>query len=299
MWLFQSFYHRADLSVVFKANLYFSFLKYESHNNSKSSWCGMLNSWFYCSDFTLKEEVCHILWVFSFLREESLKDFGTFLFKLVKQTWGRYISDVWSAGSFIVMAAELAHGPGMTTFLFRVGVLSGGLHLQDPQAHVHHPWWAEAELCKGQRISWAVHTAWLMWLRVDGSLGWRCSSCTASSSLPPRLPATFQCSLPWASPPCWLWRCEEAALCLSPGCRSPADCSSAKDAHASAATLLGRSTDSLFILFPPPHPMHKSCCLQPNCIFFRQAVSGAMQMSFEMWRSGLYLSVNCLSGTDI
>lgn len=46
-------------------------------------------------------------------------------------------------------------------------------------------------------------------------------------------------------------------------------------------------------------PMHKSRQLQPNCILFRQTVSGAMQMSFEMWRSGLYLSVNCLSGTDI
>lgn len=52
-------------------------------------------------------------------------------------------------------------------------------------------------------------------------------------------------------------------------------------------------------LFSFSPPTHKSCRLQPNCIFFRQIVSGAMQMSFEMWRSGLYLSVNCLSGTDI
>lgn len=85
---------------------------------------------------------------------------------------------------------------------------------------------------------------------VDGSLGWQCSSWTASSSLPPRLPATFQ----WASPPCWLWKWGETALCLSPGCYSPADCSPAKDAHASAPTLPGCLTDSLFVLFsfPPP-----------------------------------------------
>lgn len=150
------------------------------------------------------------------------------------------------------MAAGLAHGPGMTTSLFRAGMLSGGLHLQDPHAHVHHPWWAESELGNGQGISWGVHTAWLVWPRVDCSLGWRCSSRTASSNLPPRLPATSQCSSLWASPLCWLWRWGKAALCLSPGCYSPADCSPARDAHASAATLLGCLTDSLFVLFSFP-----------------------------------------------
>lgn len=214
----------------------------------------MLNSWLYCSDFTLKEEVCHKLWVFPFLREESHKHIDTFLFKLVKQKWGRYISDVWSAGSFLVVAAELAHGPGMTTSLFRAGMLSGGLHLQDPHAHVHNTWWAETELCNGQRISWAVLTVWLVWPRVDGSLGWRCSSWTASSSFPPRLPATSQCSSLWASPLCWLRRWAKTALCLSPDCYSSADCSPAKDAHASAATLLGCLTDLLFVLLSfPPH----------------------------------------------
>lgn len=131
-----------------------------------------------------------------------------------------------------------------------------------------------------------------------GSLGWPCSSWTASSSLPPRLLATTTVLITVSIPSLLTLEVGEAALCLSPGCYSPADCSPAKDAHASDATLLGCSTDSFFYLFFSP-PMHKFCRLQPNCIFFRQTVSGAMQMSFEMWRSGLYLSVNCLSGTDI
>ena len=146
--------------------------------------------------------------------------------------------------------------------------------------------------------SWTLQVA-----GTGGSLGWWRSSSTASSSLPPRLPARLRCSWLWASPLC----CEHplsadfawgAALCLPRGCWSPADYCPPKDAGARAATRLGvRRIRFLFFLFPPH--LHNSCQLQPNCILFRQTVSGAMQMSFEMQRSGLYLSVNCLRGTDI
>lgn len=90
--------------------------------------------------------------------------------------------------------------------------MNGGLHLLDPHAHMHRPRRA-VEVCKWQRISWAAHTACLMLPRGGGSLGWRCSSSNASSSLPPRLPATLQCSCLYASPLCWLWGGEH--LCAS------------------------------------------------------------------------------------
>lgn len=85
-----------------------------------------------------------------------------------------------------------------------------------------------------------------------------------------------------------------SALCLSCHCCSPVTAVLWR-LLVPELTLIGVWRLHFFFFFP----MHKSCQLQPNCILFRQTVSGAMQMSFEMWRSGLYLSVNCLSGTDI
>lgn len=86
-----------------------------------------------------------------------------------------------------------------------------------------------------------------------------------------------------------------SALCLPRHCCIPSDCCPLKAAYAKT-DIHGCLKASFFFFFAP---LHKSCQLQPNCILFRQTVSGAMQMSFEMWRSGLYLSANCLSGTDI
>lgn len=168
-----------------------------------------------------------------------------------------YISAAWPAGLFIVVTAELAHGPGMTTLLLRAGpyLMNGGLHLLDPHTHIHHPRRAELELCKQQRISWAAHTAWLMLPRVDGSLGWWCSSSTVSSSLPLRLPTTLHCSRLWASTLCWLWGGRGEQLCTSfSSCWSTDDCCAPKDARARAATCLGiRWISFLFFFFFFPH----------------------------------------------
>lgn len=165
----------------------------------------MLNSWFYCSHFILTEEVCHTLWVFPFLREKGHKDFGTFLFKLVKQKWGRYISDVRPAGSFIVMAAELAHGPGMTTFLFRAGMLPGELHLQDPHASstMSRNWTlqgAEDQLSCAHSLAHTAEGGWQLGLAVQQL------SCQQQQHPPTKAAGAFQCSSLWVSPPCWLWR---------------------------------------------------------------------------------------------
>lgn len=174
--------------------------------------------------------------------------------------------------------------------------MNGGLRLLDPHAHMHCPWKA-SELCKRQRISWTAHRAWLVSPRGGGSLGWQCSSSVAANSFPPsyqRQSSAPGCEHPLSAD----FRGEQlCAFLMAPEALLTAVLWWMLLPELPLPWVFDGFAFCSFLFFS--YPMHKSCQLQPNCILFRQTVSGAMQMSFEMWRSGLYLSVNCQSNTDI